>query len=150
MLKRAAFLFALVPSLTFAGGVQRSGLPRSTEVLLVSRNLGSPITATTFITTVLPPSGGFTVKAITARATIAATGAGTVTYRVSDGTSNCDCAASCTATGVAGYGDTGSKRHACAGACTFAANASLTLTVPTTTCASVQPSVTNIDVRGHN
>lgn len=70
----------------------------------------------------LPPRA-FTVSAIRYRISVAGTlGSTNVTFRVTDGVSNCDATFACN-TGV------GSYRTTTAGACAFAASAALTYTV---------------------
>jgi hypothetical protein len=116
------------------------------EHLALTIKIGGVLTTSTLGGYVLP-TRSFEVQAVTGRCGAPSAGAGTVTFRVSDGTNNCDCAAGCTTTGVTGMGDAGMKRIACTGSCTFAASSALTFSV-TSPCASTQPTVTNLDVRG--
>lgn len=141
-----AFVLALAASAASAQGVQRA-VPQREEVLIPA-HIGAAVAA----------SGNYgggvqadpvTVQAITMRvSTGGGGGAGNVVVRVSDGTNNCDATFACTGTGVTQVGASGPKRAATTGACTFAASALLTVSVPTAGCTSTQPAVQNLAVLG--
>lgn len=138
-------LAVLAPGLARAQGVTAPARPQ--EDLLVSRSVGGVLAVAAYNGVVLP-SRGFAVSRITARCNAAAVGAGTFVFRVTDGTLNCDCSASCTATGQTGFGDAGNKEIECSGSCLFAARANLMFQVLTAGCATTQPNVATLDVRG--
>lgn len=145
-MKQALLLLTLLPSLALAQGISRDVKPG--EFLMMTRHLAVAITATTYQGTTTSSERSVKVSAVTMRLATPASGAGTVTFRISDGTRNCDCAISCTATGVAGLGDAGSKRAACSGACAFPPSSLLTFSCASAGCATSQGVPTSLDVWG--
>lgn len=73
----------------------------------------------------------------------AASGAGTTTVRVSDGTNNCDFALNC----ASDTNTIGPKIKAGSGSCVYSASAAITVSITATTCATTQPTLKNIDIR---
>ena len=142
-------VLACLPVLGAAQGVSKPTRPH--EEIIAFRNWASAITATTY-------GGGSTgssavlVTAFGAYSSSAAVGAGSIVFRVTDGTNVCDCTASCTTTGVTGFGNggttVGGKRIACTGACLFPANTSFSFAVQTAGCATTQPTLTTMSVLG--
>lgn len=92
------------------------------------------------------PNHPFTMTDVGFYVSNAASGTGTVTFRVTDGTNNCDFANDCTL-GIASIG--GKIKTTTSGICTFAANAALTYSVLSAGCTVLQPNVKNIDWRGN-
>jgi hypothetical protein len=104
------------------------------------------VTAASYGGTVLP-ARAFLVQAVRFRVSVAASGAGTVTLRASDGTNNCDAAVSCALATT----NTSLRQAAApsAGSCTFPASATITYSVASSTCAVTQPLVLGtVDVEG--
>jgi hypothetical protein len=148
MMRRIALFAALLLAPLFADG-QSLQRPRSApEVVLTSRFINGAITAITLGGTKLPADQGFRVSRVTFRtsSTVNVTGGTTVTLRVTDGTNNCDCAKACT--GASGFSLTG-QDAICTGTCSFAPGSSLTFSVTTAGCTTVQPSVLTVEVRGY-
>lgn len=152
MKKLLSMLLLALPMIVFGQGITRQ--VRVPEVLLMSRHLGGAVAASTAYTrTKLPADRGFQVTAVTSAINSgpAAAGAGTVVFRITDGTNNCDCTANCTTT-APHFGSTNAPVRidgaACAGTCTFAPSASLLLQTTTANCASTLPTVVSVDVRG--
>lgn len=142
MRKNIAALLVLAPSLAFGQGVSRARPPD--EAMLFSRHMNTLASANPLQATALPLRG-FTVARVTTYVTVVSGGgAGSTTFRVSDGTNNCDCAMTC-----ATSQSTGPKGLACTGTCSFAPSASLTLSISATTCTTTQPTIMTIDVRGY-
>lgn len=150
-MKRLLILSLAIPVVVYATVVSAPVSGRH-EALLMSRHLGAAVAASTAYTrTMLPSERGFLVSAVTAgvNAGPAASGAGTVVFRVTDGTNNCDCTANCTTT-APHFGSTYAPvRVACSGSCLFAPGASVALQTTTANCASTLPTVVSIDVRGY-
>jgi hypothetical protein len=71
-------------------------------------------------------------------------GIGNTTWRISDGSNNCDCSVACLDTTSAGAEASAS----CSGDCAFAAAAKLSAAVQTAGCTTTQPTALNVDVRG--
>jgi hypothetical protein len=135
----AAVLVTLAPALSSAG-VYRSAAPP--EVSLYTHYRAALIATGAALGGHVLPARGFRVTAIVMQTTAAASGAGNVTLRVTDGTRNCDAAVSCVTAGGGGFGDAGPKRFApTTGTCDFPASALLTTSVVTSGCATTQPNV---------
>lgn len=109
-------------------------------------NAAVPAGATTFGGTVLP-ARAFTALAVRFRnSTASGGGGGTTTFRVSDGTNNCDFAVNCTGT----TGNVNIRQVTTAGTCAFAASATLTYSSTASTCTTTQPTVLGtVDVEGN-
>jgi hypothetical protein len=92
------------------------------------------------------PARAFTMDSVRFYVTTASAGAGTTTFRVSDGVNNCDFAIDC----VAGVTlTTGAKLQATtSGTCTFAASAALTISSTASTCATTRPTIANLCTQG--
>lgn len=124
--------------------LQDGYIASATPVTLTSVYANAVASAVTFGGAKLP-ARAFTATDIGTYVSSAAAGAGTTTVRVSDGTNNCDFAMDC----AADTNTTGPKIKATTGGtCTFAASAALTVSITATTCATTQPTLKNIDVRG--
>jgi hypothetical protein len=144
-MRRLLLVMAVVPFTVSAQGVARS--QPAPEEILIPRHHNAALTTATFDGLVLP-ARGVTVSALTCRISAQSAGTGNTTVRVSDGTNNCDCVASCAGTGVSAFGDAGMKRVACSGGCTFAASAVLTMSV-TAGCGTTQATPTSLQIRGY-
>lgn len=86
-----------------------------------------------------------TLLSVTYYVSGAASGAGNTVFRATDGTNTCDFTSSCTTND----NTTGVKRVDGGGTagtgCSFAASASITLSIQSTTCATTKPTIKNID-----
>ncbi len=136
-----AAALAVLPVLSEAQSIIRPDAP--TEKLLFSGFLNAAAAVATWCGGTVDQS--VTVTAVSGYNHVASGGgAGLTTWRVSDGTNNCDCSMLCTAT--AGIG---AQRSApCAGSCSFAPRAALLLSVTVAGCTTTQPSFKNIGALG--
>jgi len=129
---------------TFDGYI-RSTTPFTLSSFFV--NAAIPAGAQTYGGGVLP-ARAFTVNAVKGRVSVAAVGAGTHTWQVTDGANLCNCAQAC-----AGETANTNLRTTCAGAggtgCVYAASASLSYTTLSSTCATSQATyLGNVDIEG--
>lgn len=116
---------------------------------LTSLELNVAAAAATYGGHILPPRA-FTVTGLTGYVSgVSGGGAGNTTWRVSDGTNNCDCNFPCQGGAGVGSNSTGALRCTPSGTCAFAASASLTVAVQTAGCTTTQPTIQNIDVEGN-
>lgn len=138
-------LCLVVPAVALAQGVVRPARPA--EQLLLTRHINSGPAGASYNGVVAPPGTIVTITATTTRATAASGVAGTVTFRISDLTNNCDCVANCATAGTDGFGDVGAKRFSCSGVCSFTGGTALYLSTVTSGCGTL-PVVQSIDVRG--
>jgi len=135
----------LVPAIVSAQGVTRGGPVKEVALFSIYQNSAGTTTcpATRCWGVKLGPDA-WTVTGVSIYVSSASGGgAGTTIYRVSDGTSTCDCTFACADTGT-----TGGKRASCTGTCSFAGSSVLALTVGGSSCTTTQPTTLNVTVLG--
>jgi hypothetical protein len=96
------------------------------------------------------PAKAFTVTGVTGYVSgVSGAGAGNTTWRISDGTNNCDCNFPCAGGAGVGSNATGTLRCTPSGTCAFAASSALSISVQTAGCATTQPTIQNLDIEGN-
>lgn len=145
----ATILLLGTPSISSPQGLARSAL--APEETLFSWHINAattgacPNTGSGCAGLKLPSDRGFRVTAVAGHVmTASGGGAGISTWRVSDGSNNCDCTVACSLTNTAGP----QRAETCTGTCTFAPGSVVQLNLQASTCTTTQPTWKNIQVVG--
>lgn len=130
---------ALYAPAVSAGGVTR---PTHDEQVILSTTINGAVSAATWTGRTLAQP--VVVTGMVAVQSIASGGgAGSTTFRVSDGTNHCDAVLPCTTSGT-----TGVRVLTVSGTCSFAAGVTLTLAVSASGCTTTQPTIRGLTAVG--